>query len=78
MQDNIFLFTRKSFFSFGSVLHCVSYFEANIYTSCPTTGSTTAITRIYLIYSEVAKTALHSDENPEKDDDKPIENHSPR
>ena len=31
-----------------------------------------------IIYSEVAKTALHSDENPEKDDDKQIENHSPR
>ena len=78
MQDNIFLLTRKSFFCFVSVLHCISYFEANIYTSCPTAGSTTGITRIYLFYSEVAKTTLHSDENPEEDDDKPIETHSPR
>ena len=75
MQDNIFPLTRKAFFGSGFVSHYVSYFETNnSYTSSPTIGSTTDIIRIYLFYSEVAKTILHSDQNPEKDDI-PTENH---
>lgn len=48
---------ENSFFGASFVLYYISYFEVNsISTSSPTNGSTQDITRIYLFYSEVAKT----------------------